>query len=76
MHAKTYLHIKLALVLPNHEASFAMENHQLSQQRSERESRREYKSPTLRKLGKLTHMTLQVGSLGAMDAPTGATKTH
>jgi len=53
-----------------------MENHQLSQQRSERESRREYKSPTLRKLGKLTHMTLQVGSLGAMDAPTGATKTH
>ena len=56
--------------------SFAMENRQLSQQRSDRESRRsEYKSPTLRKLGKLTHMTLAVsknstvadGGGGSMD---------
>ena len=56
--------------------SFAMENHQLSQQRAAGESRHlEYKSPTLRKLGKLTHMTLAVsknstvadGGGGSMD---------
>ena len=40
--------------------SFAMQNKQLSKERAGRESRREYKSPTLRKLGKLTQMTLAV----------------
>jgi len=45
-----------------------MENKQLSQQRSAGESRRsEYKSPILRKLGKLTHMTLAVGVMGDSD---------
>jgi len=42
-----------------------MQNKQLSQQRADGESRHvEYKSPTLRKLGKLTHMTLSVGNMG------------
>jgi hypothetical protein len=57
--------------------SFAMENHQLSQQRPAGESRREYKSPTLRKLGKLTHMTLAVGNMSANSdgGPPPNTKT-
>jgi hypothetical protein len=38
-----------------------MQNEQLSQQRTDGESRREYKSPTLRKLGKLSDVTLTVG---------------
>jgi len=38
-----------------------MQNKQLSKERAGRESRREYKSPTLRKLGKLTQMTLAAG---------------
>ena len=36
-----------------------MQNEQLSQQRTDGESRREYKSPTLRKLGKLSDVTLE-----------------
>jgi len=45
-----------------------MENQQLSQQRPEGESKRlEYKSPTLRKLGNLTYMTLSTMA-GAMSA--------
>jgi hypothetical protein len=39
-----------------------MENQQLSQARPDGESRREYKSPTLRKLGKLSDVTLSVGA--------------
>jgi hypothetical protein len=37
-----------------------MENQQLPQQRAGGESRREYKSPVLRKLGKLSDVTLSV----------------
>ena len=37
-----------------------MQNEQLSQQRPDVESRREYKSPILRKLGKLTDVTLSI----------------
>jgi len=49
-----------------------MQNEQSPQQGFDRESRREYKSPTLRKLGKLTHMTLTVGAAGAiMDGGIG-----
>jgi hypothetical protein len=51
----------------NPKVSLAMQNKQLSEQRPDDESRREYKSPTLRKLGKLTHMTLAV--MG--NSPTG-----
>jgi hypothetical protein len=53
-----------------------MENQQLSQQHPDGESKREYKSPTLRKLGKLTHMTLatMTGAMSADGMP-GADKT-
>jgi hypothetical protein len=53
-----------------------MKNQQLSQQRHDGESKREYKSPTLRKLGKLTHMTLST-AMGAMsgDGMPGTDKT-
>jgi hypothetical protein len=54
-----------------------MENAQLSQQRPDGESKGlEYKSPTLRKLGKLTHMTLST-AMGAMsgDGMPGTDKT-
>jgi hypothetical protein len=53
-----------------------MKNQQLSQQRPDGESKREYKSPTLRKLGKLTHMTLST-AMGAMsgDGMPGTDKT-
>jgi hypothetical protein len=44
-----------------------MENTQLSEQHPDGESRREYKSPTLSKLGKLTYMTLATMA-GAMSA--------
>jgi hypothetical protein len=60
--------IKLALVLQNHKVVYAMEKKELSQQRPDGELRRlEYKSPTLRKLGNLTHMTLATMA-GAMSA--------
>jgi hypothetical protein len=50
------------LVLETIKVAFAMENKQLSQQRPDGESRRlEYKSPTLRKIGKLSDVTLTVG---------------
>ena len=39
-----------------------MQNQQLSQERPDGESRREYKSPTLRKLGKLSDVTLLVNT--------------
>jgi len=42
-----------------------MQNKDSSQQRVDGESRRKYKSPTLRKLGKLTHMTLAGGNMSA-----------
>lgn len=49
-----------------------MQNEQSPQQGFDSESRREYKSPTLRKLGKLTQMTLTVGNAGAiMDGGIG-----
>jgi hypothetical protein len=66
LHAKLSL-IKLALVLQNHKVWCSMENEQSSQQHSDGESKREYKSPTLRKLGNLTHMTLST-AMGAMSA--------
>jgi hypothetical protein len=45
-----------------------MENEQLSQQHPDGELKRlEYKSPTLRKLGNLTYMTLST-AMGAMSA--------
>jgi len=44
-----------------------MENTQLCEQHPDGESKREYKSPTLRKLGKLTYMTLSTKP-GAMSA--------
>jgi hypothetical protein len=70
--APTCSQIKLGLSLQSHKVSFAMQNEQSPQQGFDRESRREYKSPTLRKLGKLTHMTLTVGAAGAiMDGGIG-----
>jgi hypothetical protein len=52
-----------------------MEKKELSQQRLDGESRRlEYKSPTLRKLGKLTDLTLQVSNQGPGDGPSGQNK--
>ena len=66
--APTCFHIRFTLVLQNRRVSFAMENEQSSQQALDGESRRlEYKPPTLRKLGKLTHMTLAVGMTGMVD---------
>jgi hypothetical protein len=51
-----------------------MQNEQLSQQSTDGESRREYKSPTLRKLGKLSDLTLAT-SLGTFaDGMPGMTK--
>lgn len=44
-----------------------MQNEQLSQQRPERGSRREYKSPVLRRLGKLSDVTLTAGAGTAND---------
>jgi len=53
-----------------------MQNKQLSQERVDGESRRlEYKSPTLRKLGKLTHMTLAAGHTSANADGQGNQKT-
>jgi hypothetical protein len=55
--------------------SFAMENRQLSQQRSDHEARRsEYKSPTLRKLGKLTDVTLTTDTGSGKDNAVGTNK--
>jgi hypothetical protein len=53
-----------------------MENKQLSQQRPDSESRREYKSPTVRKLGTLTHVTLGApGGMKSGDGMPGTDKT-
>ena len=55
----------------------AMQNKQLSQQGLDGEPRRlEYKSPTFRKLGKLTHMTLgRPGGKKSGDGMPGTDKT-
>lgn len=53
-----------------------MENKQLSQQRPDGDSRREYKSPTVRQLGKLTHVTLGApGGKKSGDGMPGTDKT-
>ena len=52
-----------------------MQNKQLSQQRVDGESRREYKSPTLRKLGKLAYMTLQHAGMTVLDGGVDKSKT-
>ena len=53
-----------------------MQNKQLFQKRADGESRRlEYKSPTLRKLGKLTHMTLAGGHISPNADGQGNQKT-
>ena len=44
-----------------------MQNQQLSEQRPGGESKREYKSPILRKLGKLSDVTLLIGMGTAND---------
>jgi hypothetical protein len=44
-----------------------MQNQQLPEQCPDGESKREYKSPTLRKLGKLSDVTLTVGMGTAND---------
>ena len=53
-----------------------MEEQQSSQQGTDRESKREYKSPTVRKLGKLTHVTLGApGGHRSGDGMPGTDKT-
>lgn len=53
-----------------------MENRQSSQQHSDGESKREYKSPTLRKLGNLTYITLTTNMGSTMlDGMGGSDKT-
>jgi hypothetical protein len=52
-----------------------MQNKQLSQERDDGESRREYKSPTLRKLGKLADMTLQHAGKVLLDGKQDQSKT-
>jgi hypothetical protein len=68
--------IKLALILQNHKVSFGMQNKQLSQQRPDGQPRRlEYKSATLRKLGKLTDVTLAVNTGNGKDSVFQGKKT-
>src|SRR6266550_633353 len=66
--APNCFHIKLVLILQNHKVAFAMENQELTQQRPDDEPRRlEYKSTTLRKLGKLTDVTLTTDTGSGKD---------
>jgi hypothetical protein len=62
--------------MQNHKLASAMQNKQLSQEGPDGQSRRlEYKSPTLRKLGKLTDMTLAVANNTTTDDG-GKGQTH